>query len=555
MNESPAQKELSSAAPIWHWRENNRAALSANAAAALLFAAICILYVAIPTKDYYWDGISFASIIEQSTSFRSALFNPNHLLYDVAGYGVYRAAHAVGWHARAVSVLILGNSLVGAIAALLVFSTALSISGSTYLSVVLTLIFAVSATWWKFSTDADAYIFSVTLLIASFRLLLPKAASRPALVGILHGMAMLFHELAFLFYPVAVLGIAMQERAGTTRRRSSILLYTVVAAAVVVPAYIAGFKYNNPVGGIAAFWRWITVHDPAVGFTANLGWNFEHSLRSNVQLVLATRVSLVRHEPLAQVVLIAACAVVLILCARLAVKPGELSRCLAKVKQADRCLVAVTALWIFAYMLFLFFWLPQTTYYRLFYLPAIIFLVAAVLTPYEAAKSRAERSGNAVLCVIGLALINFALLIYPLSKARNSPPIWFAEKIHSRWPPGTIVYADRFSSVIVNWYIQYLNPQSEWHPLPRGIVPISEEQLQDVYAKGQTVWLDTTAVDLPQWNDPPLRDWLRQHTRPEANVQSDAPGWNIRFVQIFPVRAVRQDTPRACNRCCSGSVG
>jgi len=53
---------------------------------ALLFAAV---YLAFPTRQYYWDGISFSIDIEQAQSWRD-LFNVHHLLYNHIGYLEYK---------------------------------------------------------------------------------------------------------------------------------------------------------------------------------------------------------------------------------------------------------------------------------------------------------------------------------------------------------------------------------------------------------------------------------------------------------------------------------
>jgi hypothetical protein len=87
----------------------------------LLIGLIFLTYVLIPSRDYYWDGIAFAQVIEDAASFNVSLFHPNHLAYNTVGYLVYRAAHWAGLRLRALQVLQLCNAIFGALAAALLF--------------------------------------------------------------------------------------------------------------------------------------------------------------------------------------------------------------------------------------------------------------------------------------------------------------------------------------------------------------------------------------------------------------------------------------------------
>ena len=88
------------------------------------------------------------------------------------------------------------------------------------------LLFGFPATWWKFSTDANAYIPSILLLLCTDYIQArrlearrlearrleargwrpPRLEARRSTVvaGLAHAGAMLFHELAILFLPVAL---------------------------------------------------------------------------------------------------------------------------------------------------------------------------------------------------------------------------------------------------------------------------------------------------------------------------------------------------------------
>src|SRR3954452_6194716 len=64
------------------------------------------LYLLLPTRNFYWDGISFAQTIENAAHWR-LLLHANHLLYNIVGSVAY---HAFGGRIRALYVLQAVNS-------------------------------------------------------------------------------------------------------------------------------------------------------------------------------------------------------------------------------------------------------------------------------------------------------------------------------------------------------------------------------------------------------------------------------------------------------------
>src|SRR3954463_15691016 len=168
----------------------------------LMLVGILALYWLLPTKNYFWDGVDFAQHIEDAARLDASLIHPNHLFYNAFGYLIYQAARALGRSWRAIEALQIANSFLSVLAAYVFFHTIKRTLGSTYLSYLLTLLFSLSATWWKFSTDADSYIPSVLFIILSFYFVLPGRKPRPFLVAFLHSAGMVFHQMAVFFFPV-----------------------------------------------------------------------------------------------------------------------------------------------------------------------------------------------------------------------------------------------------------------------------------------------------------------------------------------------------------------
>src|SRR5215212_918955 len=177
----------------------------------LIFIATSAIYLSFPTRVYYWDGIEFAQAIEDASTLNPSLVHPNHLIYNFAGYIFYKLLRVFGFELRAVTALQILNSLLSAACAGVLFAILSDTLRSLYLSVCLTLLFAFSATWWKFSTDANAYIPSVLFLVLSFYLVLPDRKARPLLLAITFFISMAFHQLAVVTFPVLVLGVYLQD--------------------------------------------------------------------------------------------------------------------------------------------------------------------------------------------------------------------------------------------------------------------------------------------------------------------------------------------------------
>ncbi len=495
---------------------------------------VLVMYLWLPTKNHIPDGLGFAQSVEKATGLEPTLLDPNHLLYRAFGYSLYSVVQSVEPSIRALEVLRITNSLLSALCAYLLFHLLLASLGSLYWSGVLTALFAFSATWWKFSTDANSYIPSVLLILASFYFLLPGKRSRPLLVAVLHSAAMCFHQLAVFFFPVAVLGLLYQNGWLSWRRRGFVALrYSVIAFALTVSVFFTGFYLSRGTAEFRPFARWITSHSPEVSFSFDLADSLFLSLQGHLRLFLGGRPSAF----LATVSLFSVGMALLFLALlgllgwRLRGSTGQLWPFLSALKrQRYHPLFGLASTWIGVYVVFLFFWLPHNTFYRLYYLPAIILLVGVCLAPGEAAPP--ARGYRALLFVSALAVFNLAFYIYPYSRVETNPPLAFALRMRQVWDENALIYYARWTSD--NLILSYFNPATTWKSLPPGGLATLDEQLPEAYTRGQTVWLDTTASDLLFSGGAPARAWLVRHTGGQAPYELENQKHHIRLLQIFP---------------------
>jgi hypothetical protein len=467
-----------------------------------------VLYLLFSTREYYWDGVIFALEIEKANGDPSLLFRPNHLLYNLTGYLLYTALDA---QVRALFLLQLVNQLLAGLCVVLVYRILLKITESSYHSLCLSLFFAFSATWWRFATDADAYIPSIFFLLICFLLLLPSRKSRPIWLGVFHSMAMLFHQLAIFFLPVAVVALWRKRR-----KVSHLLYYGAVSGLLTASVYIFVYRSLSDAG---SFWSWITTHSADSSFTFSLFHNAALSLRGNFRLFFGGRSSLLQFDAVTVIGMICL-AVALGWCYMLR---SEIKNCMREswVQLNKQHLVEGIPLliWIFSYVLFLIFWIPKNTFYRLFYLPAIIFLLGSLGRPW---KERFKHSLVAGLII--LAVWNFTFLIYPLSRAENNEILSFALRHRADWPQGTTIIYRHYHSDL--WTISYFNPQAKW---------IGKDDFSDISAfpGDGPFWLEGTAYDAINEN-PEGEQWLETRVDSAGSLIYRSDKHAFRFFRVNP---------------------
>ncbi len=264
----------------------------------LLVIVIIVLsiYAAFTTKNYYWDGVQFALTIETANSLNPSLLHPNHLIYNIFGYSIYKLILGLGFNARALTVLQLANCVLSAMTAVLLFHILRISFRSAYAASILTFLFSFSATWWKFSTDANGYIPSMLFVVISLYLILPQREPRPPLVAITHAIAMCFHQLAVFFFPVVILGIYLQTSNLPLRsRRWLAAQYAGTAFLLTFGSYYLSFYLVTASLDLSGLFGWLTSYSPENGFIFNIKDSLVHTLSGEVKLFFGGRFSFLKE--------------------------------------------------------------------------------------------------------------------------------------------------------------------------------------------------------------------------------------------------------------------
>ncbi len=446
------------------------------------FAAL-LVYLAIPTHNYYWDGITFALDIENAASLKS-LLHPNHLFYSPIGWLVYQA---LGRTIRALYLLQFLNAFFAALAVYVVFGIVAKISHSIRAAITLTALFAFAGIWWRFSTDADAYILSVLLLIICADLLITSRQSRPILVALLHILAMMVHELAFFFVLPASYRIWCYGTEGESQlvRLRRTMAYACTAGFSTLGVYIAVFRWRFGAFTFPAFFAFLTSHAAGSGFSFNAIRNTRLTVRSWAQVFLAGKASLVRYSDWSTRFLIAVSLLSFLFLLKTAF---SCYRKKISIQVCQRQVFRFAALWLAVYAAFLFFWMPENSFYKLFAWPAFIILLASCWKPDPDRTSSGKPDFGSLLiaATVFCALFNLSFAIVPYSRASSNPALSFALRMGQTLKPGTVVYYDNF--IVEDSFVRYFNPQTQWKQL--STTTSIDRDLQS----SESVWLDPTAI-------------------------------------------------------------
>lgn len=464
----------------------------------IIVAGVFLVYLLYPTKGFYWDGIFFAQWIEDASEFNYSLFHPNHLFYNVLGYFAFHAARFFNEQARALYVLQFINGVFGAASAGVFFLILKQYSKSIYLSGSLALLLAFSAFWWKFSTDADAYISSIFFLLAGFYFLFPDRPARPFLVALLHACAIFLHQLAVFFFPVAVLGLIFQTAALAKRERRQIVAqYALTAFSTTFATYYFCFYLSSGTFDFQSFIKWITFFSPENGFSKSIGESVSMTLYGSFRLFIEGRSGFLNRHPLTVVLTIILAVLIIALIVQAARNFRDIKqlwRTAADKNFYSSPPVLLCLVWTFSYVLFLLFFIPKNTFYRLFYLPALLILAGMLLSAARRNLNPTyRRRYRLALLAAMLAFSNFIFSIRPKSEILPDTPLAFAVRANQIWSDKTIIYYDLLDTN--ERYVRYFNPMATWKQISEMSPAGFQAEARRAADGGNDVWLEESAIE------------------------------------------------------------
>jgi hypothetical protein len=462
-------------------------------------AFLAVMYLVTPTSDYYWDGITFALQIEKvAKAERGAelLFHQNHLIYNGFGYVLYRTTQALGFSIRALQVLQIANAIAGAIAVGVFYRLAFHVTRSRVAAILSGALLAFSAVWWRLATDANAYVISILLILVCARALL---ANKPSWMGagLALAGAMLFHQLASLFYPAALAAILANPHIGK-KGRVALGLSALAWGPALCAYYLCASLLNDikdPMGVI----RWATSNPSGVSPSGNPLRGIALLPRGNLDLIVGHNFALYRSQDgwiEHLLTLIAMCtAIGFIIKAAREPRRSEFKKGLyqfgSEIRARWRLSGSMLAIWAGAYMAFQLFWEPGQTLYRAFYLPALALGFALILWNLRQVMG-ASLTNTAALAIATLAFFNLSFFVLPHMRANANPKIAAARQANQVWNEATLIYfADRKE---VDTAFEYFNDKTDWRRLNPATKANIDDEIRLALDQGKQVWLNKGAV-------------------------------------------------------------
>ena len=461
---------------------------------------LLLIYWAAPTRNHYWDGIGFALNIEgipqdevghqpHASHAGDVYYNPNHLLYNAIGRGLYAPLKSLAPGIRALDVLV-GWSIASSVAAAaMLFHLMLRVTGQGALSLWLTLLFAFSATWWKFSTDANAYVPGTAVLVLCAVWATRRGRQPVALIGLTHALAMLLHQIAICFYPAMLVAIWMHpawpDRAARWR---AMLRYSVAVGVSVAAAYLTVWlaALGRPADP-KSFLVWVTFNGSDVLTQKTVAGRLADMWLANFRVFFGGKASLALSY--LEWPLLIPVALVVAFCALLIGR--ALWRQLAEWRWPQWKLggeQAFALVWLTSFLAFLSVWLTEYQYYRLFCLPAFILWLGAVL---KDTKWRVHRWSDPLPAfVVMMASLNFGMYIGPYARVDASPPLRVALEARNVLAKDGVVFFTEFHCD--NWWMKYFNMGTIWRQAALDHQEELSAEVDCLLRSGRRVYFDTT---------------------------------------------------------------
>lgn len=498
----------------------------------LIVISLLLIYLATLTSNYYWDGITFALQIEKVARGErgaSLLFHQNHLLYNGIGYLLYTAAHTIGISIRALNLLQIINAIAGAAAVGVFFRMAERATGNRYVAAVCSSALALSSVWWKLATDADAYILSLLLIMLCANNLFSIKPRWPV-AGLAIAGAMLIHELAALFYPAAL--VAVFSNRNIERKWKFAAGMSSTAWALTICVYYVCAALLHGIKGPIDVVKWAASNQSGVSPSLNPLRGLWLLPRTNVDLIVGHNFGFVRSDGgwieicFALAALITAAVFVFKSLRR--VKLGGVVKSLInaapEMSESWKQVAPALLTWSGAYLIFLIFWEPWQTYYRIFYVPALSLVFGLALSNYHRLMGNTP-SGAAAFAVASLALFNLAFFIVPHMRTNSNARVVAARNASKIWNERTVIYFADHTEVDTTF--EYFNDMTRWRRLTPAARINLDTEIQRAHSEGGSIWLNKGAIESVE------PDWLRMYARGKQ-IKTEAANASAHYIELLP---------------------
>ncbi len=480
----------------------------------ILFAGVLLFYLALPCRQYNFDGLVFSIFIRHSLHVQPHpdLLHNEHILYGPLGYLLCWPLVRLGFFPDVRAILTLAGSLAGAGACAALFRALRSLGVRDLLALPLALTMALSSTFWLYSTDAEVYIFSALVMLLAVptcaQLLRDEATPRErVLSGLLPGVALGFHLANVLYLPAFAY---CQVAAGLRKGMRALISSLAVAAGAILVPFIAKallFRANSGIleGFLAVFRR------RSDADTSYWGWP-DFWLEAKTLLGAAL-------QPVAPGYGVAALLTRAILLLVLLAALWRMPRLLRE----ERRVTVWLWTWLLPYFVFFSVWNVGDVEFTLFQIPPLLLLVGLAARDWAREPRRLwVAAATTWTLALLLGVVNTFSTFMPLADERRNRDLAIARYVLESTRPDDLVvisgrdeevnlkaylpyYSGRETLILDFWYnrLQYTNETAEARVMGK---------LREVSGRGGAIYASSVVLT----NHAVQSDFERLHQLPEG---------------------------------------
>ncbi len=388
------------------------------------------IYLAFPNRNHSHDALTF--IIRIGTGDLISQFHPHHLLYTVLGFVLREGLEGLGISISSITLMQTVNSVVAATGVLFFFIILLRLSKKVITALIFALLFAFSLGLWHYAVDAEVYVCGLVFLISSLLLIVVSLSQgtkpKPGMLiglGVLGGMACLFHQMHILFVAVGCTFIYIVGK-GALPRLKMAAFYLVPLSILVGGSYIAVGYMLNKLPNLVSFYHWLTMF-------FHIGkWGHFDGLRNFMSAAVGLRDTFfgkpitITSTEINDMGLYAIFILGLILLLCLILIATVRARAIYKSKP---WLVILSLVWIVVYGGFIFWWQPGHKEFWLHILPPIWLLLFLGFETWQFRWPNWKLALPLTLLCI-LLFVNLICFIIPNSDIENSDAYQLVKKLH-----------------------------------------------------------------------------------------------------------------------------
>jgi hypothetical protein len=426
----------------------------------LVFAATLALYLATLTGVHTFDALSY--ILDVQRKPLAELYHPHHLAYGPLGWLAYHGARALGYAGTANLPLQLVNAVAGALGVALFFRTLRRLTGLASLALAGAALLALSFAFWYYAVEVEVYtlagLFLLLCLDRMARLLRRPSWQGFALLGVLQGLAILFHQTNLLLCaPVAALLLLCWQSGLPARTRGfflELLLPYGLALGLCVSLPYALVARASGLTSVAELRGWLLGYATTGWWGGAITSSKWAGLGEGLSLTLAAELGVGAFVGLWLLGLLVIHLRLMLSDLRLRRRGRDtITRAVAQHgPSVELGLIAIACVWLLCYGAFFLWWEPDNVEFWIASLPPAILLLALALARGEGRWRRRPGVWTTLAIALTLGALNGEAIVRRGDPARDLQRQIVAAYVAASEPDDLLLVPDGLQELYLPYY-------------------------------------------------------------------------------------------------------